>query len=89
MRIEHRERGPGFTHFDSPDCGCQPIHILVSFDYPPVPWRHDDWSAVEDGYEPGDPIGRGATEDEAIASLLEQIEERAALRERMTRSATR
>ncbi len=21
---EHIDRGPGFTHFDSPDCGCQP-----------------------------------------------------------------
>lgn len=23
----HRDKGPGFTHFDSLDCGCQPYDI--------------------------------------------------------------
>jgi hypothetical protein len=49
--------------------------ILTSFDHPPIPVRSFDWSAVLDGYEPGEPIGRGATEAEAIADLLEQVED--------------
>lgn len=59
------------------------MKIATSFDYPPIPTRNCDWSAVDgDTYDgapdthPPDPIGRGATEAEAIADLLEQIEER-------------
>ena len=37
--------------------------------------RRCDWSAMFDGYEPGDPIGRGASELAAIADLQEQIME--------------
>ena len=51
--------------------------IRTEFEYPPIPIRSFDWSATLHGYEPGDPIGRGATEDEAIADLLDQIEEAA------------
>lgn len=40
--------------------------------YPPVPWRHDDWAAYRDGYEPGALVGTGATEAAAIADLLER-----------------
>lgn len=49
--------------------------IRTSFDYPPIPIRSADWSAVVDGYDEGDPIGRGATELEAITDLLEQLHE--------------
>jgi hypothetical protein len=38
----------------------------------PIPMRQFDWEAVRDGYEGGDPLGLGATEEEAIADLLEQ-----------------
>lgn len=41
---------------------------------PPIPTRDMDWSAVTDDYESGHPIGQGATEDAAIADLLEQLE---------------
>jgi hypothetical protein len=34
--VVHRERGGGFTHFDSMDCGCKP-HVIPSTDYRPVP----------------------------------------------------
>ena len=51
------------------------MKIITSYDYPPIPIRSCDWSAVTDDYEPGDPIGRGATEQEAIDDLKEQIEE--------------
>jgi hypothetical protein len=35
-----------------------------------------DWSAVRDGYDAGDLIGRGATEAEAVADLLALEDER-------------
>lgn len=56
-----------------------PPKIKTHFEYPPIPIRCFDWSAVDDntyGGDPGDPIGRGATEAEAIADLLAQLEER-------------
>ena len=63
------------------------IKVRTSFDYPPVPGRSMDWSAVDDntydvdcdgdGYFSSCPVGRGVTEQEAIADLLEQIEEAA------------
>jgi hypothetical protein len=62
------------------------VEIRTSFDYPPIPYRGADWSAVTADYDGGDidydtpsrdPIGRGATEEAAIADLLEKIEEAA------------
>jgi hypothetical protein len=49
--------------------------ISTSFDYPPIPTRDADWSAILRGYDEGDPVGRGPTELAAIADLLQQIEE--------------
>lgn len=49
--------------------------VLTSHDFPPIPLRHLDWSAVTDDYEPGAPMGNGATELEAINDLLDQLEE--------------
>ncbi len=48
--------------------------IVTEFVNPPIPVRSCDWSAVRKGYEPGDRIGRGPTEQAAIADLLEQEE---------------
>lgn len=53
------------------------MNIKTSFDYPPIPIRQFDWSAIDDNYDLGSPIGHGATEQEAIQDLLDQIEERA------------
>lgn len=56
--------------------------IITNFVYPPIPDRRLDWSAVRDGYDGGDaeiggdPIGWGATEEEAIADLLIEEEMR-------------
>lgn len=47
--------------------------IETEFVYPPIPIRSADWSAVLVGYDAGDPIGRGTTELEAVADLLEQL----------------
>jgi hypothetical protein len=43
---------------------------------PSIPVRFFDWTAVEEGYEPGRPIGHGATEEDAITHLLDQLEDR-------------
>jgi hypothetical protein len=53
------------------------MNIKTSFDYPPIPIRNFDWSAWDDdAYDgPGSPLGRGPTEDAAIADLLEQLTE--------------
>jgi hypothetical protein len=55
------------------------MKIRTSFDHPPIPVRKFDWSAIDDDTYDGAedshcPIGHGATEQEAIADLLEQIE---------------
>ena len=50
--------------------------IITNFEYPPIPTRCFDWSATRDGYEPGDPIGVGATELQAIEDLIYTEEER-------------
>lgn len=49
------------------------MKIITEYVNPPIPIRYCDWSAVTDDYEPGDPIGRGETEQEAINDLLEQL----------------
>lgn len=43
---------------------------------PPVPSHKYDWQATIDSYEPGDPIGHGATKEGALQDLREQCEER-------------
>ena len=40
--------------------------------YPPIPARQYDWEAIREGWDIGEPIGYGATEQEAINDLLEQ-----------------
>lgn len=47
--------------------------LKTSFDYPPIPVRDHDWSAWFDGDEEDGLYGYGATEEEAIASFLEQL----------------
>ena len=63
MSDEPHERWPG-------------MKIRTEFVYPPIPLRQFDWSAVDDDTYDGDgcPIGRGATEAEAISDLLAQSE---------------
>jgi hypothetical protein len=52
------------------------MRIVTHHDYPPIPIRDFDWSAIyADTYDEGSPIGRGRTEADAIADLKSQIEE--------------
>jgi hypothetical protein len=50
------------------------MKIITAFVYPPIPIRRYDWSAVREGYDEGDPVGWGATEQEAINELLKMEE---------------
>lgn len=50
------------------------MNIVTHYDFPPLPIRSYDWSAVTSNYEPGDQIGYGATEAEAIEDLKEKLE---------------
>lgn len=54
------------------------MKISTSHDYPPIPLRDFDWSAVDDATYDGEgcQIGHGRAEAEAIADLMEQIENR-------------
>lgn len=59
--------------------------VRTTFEYPPIPIRTMDWSAVdddtydcdcdEDGFFSTSPTGRGATEAEAIQDLIDQLED--------------
>jgi len=41
---------------------------------PPIPVRCCDWTATYADYDLGDPIGYGATEEEAINDLIVEAE---------------
>ena len=46
--------------------------ITTEYDPKPIPIRTWDWTATFDGYSgPGDYVGSGATEHEAIENLME------------------
>jgi len=49
--------------------------IITAYDLPPHPSLDCTWSAAFANGKPFDPIGRGATEKEAIADPIEKVEE--------------
>jgi hypothetical protein len=56
------------------------MRVRTTFVFPPIPVRDFDWSAVdEETYDGADdsncPIGRGPTEEAAVADLLALLEE--------------
>ena len=52
------------------------MKIKTKYDPPPIPTRVVDWWAIDDDtYEPGSPIGYGATEQDAIDDLMAQFAE--------------
>jgi hypothetical protein len=59
-----------------PQRGGRRVTVVTSHVYPPIPIRYMDWQATLDGYEPGDLIGNGSTEAEAVMDLYQQIEDR-------------
>lgn len=53
------------------------LKIVTDYSPPPIPTKAYDWSAVLDDYEPGAPIGWGATQAAAIRDLIDQLEDEA------------
>ncbi len=51
------------------------LKVKTSFAPPPIPMRQFDWSAYDDAtYDgPRSPVGFGATEQQAIDDLLQQM----------------
>ena len=49
--------------------------IITTLVYPPIPLRQFDWTAHRDGEEESGPTGFGATEGEAVADLMQLIED--------------
>jgi len=45
--------------------------IITNYVCPPIPVRRYDWEAYREGYDEGDPIGQGETEEDAINELLD------------------
>lgn len=48
---------------------------MIKTTYNPKPTPELDWEAYVDGYEPGDPLGLGSTEQAAIVDLMIKMEE--------------
>lgn len=51
------------------------MKIITEHLNPPIPIRNYDWCATLEGYEPGGPSGHGATEQEAIDDLTNQLKD--------------
>ena len=51
--------------------------IITHFDYPPIPIRNHDWSAMFDDYDgdPSCPRGHGTSQEEAIRDLIAQLDD--------------
>jgi hypothetical protein len=47
------------------------MKIITQYTEPPIPVTRFDWTAVYEGYEPGDPVGYGSTEEIAKKNLQE------------------
>lgn len=55
------------------------MKVVTHFIYPPIPFRGCDWQATIDSYD-GDenaPRGFGPTQAEAVADLLDQLDNEA------------
>jgi hypothetical protein len=49
--------------------------VVTQYWAKPIPTARWDWSATEEDYDYGRPIGTGATEQQAIDDLLEKLED--------------
>lgn len=50
------------------------MKVITSYDPKSVPFCKFDWEAVWSGWGIGDPVGYGASREEAIQDLLNKIE---------------
>ena len=85
MRIDDSERADSRISAETLHRLGQPQHerreVVLSFDYPPIPVRDFDWSAVDwntyDGAEDSGnrhQVGRGRTAEAALVDLLDILE---------------
>jgi hypothetical protein len=52
------------------------MRVKTHYQLTPLPYRGFDWSAYDDEtYEGNGPVGYGATEEQAIADLMDQLED--------------
>lgn len=51
--------------------------IKIHYDPPPIPVRNFDYTATFGYWDEGDPIGYGATAEEAKADLLDKVDDEA------------
>lgn len=47
--------------------------IETRYDPPPIPTNNFDWCAITENYEPGQPMGHGPTEADAVMDLYIQL----------------
>ena len=50
------------------------MKIVTRYDQLPIETRSFDWTATMDNYQPGDPVGKGQSEKDAIGDLLAQVD---------------
>lgn len=51
------------------------MKIVIEYIHPPIPNRSCDWRAWIDGNEEDGPVGWGATKEEALRDLEEEMSE--------------
>lgn len=68
------EASPGYWDEPEEEEPEPPANIIVTHEPPPIPMRRFDYCAVRGDWDLGDPMGFGATEEEAIADLLAEEE---------------
>lgn len=55
-----------------------PDWVVTSYECPPIPCRSMDWAAWDDRLgADSSPVGRGATEEDAITDLLDKMDDTA------------
>jgi hypothetical protein len=52
------------------------VQLITNYWAKPIPMRKFDWQATLDGWEPGEPIGHGESEADAVYDLFMQIADR-------------
>ena len=50
--------------------------IITRYEPKPIPVSKFDWTATEEDYDLGSPVGWGATEKDAIDDLITQLDAR-------------
>ena len=63
-------------HYGDRICDGRSVLVRTQYWAKPIPIRKSDWQATLDGWEPGQPIGHGETEAEAVHDLFMALADR-------------